>query len=229
MSNQTANIVLEAKGVTKTYGEGATAVEVLRGLDLQVKRGESLAILGQSGSGKSTLLHILSGLDAPSAGSVSVRGTDMRSLNEKTRGDLRNKALGFVYQFHHLLPEFSALENVQMPLSIRGLPPQQSATHAKAMLDAVGLAHRITHRPGELSGGERQRVALARALVTEPDCLLADEPTGNLDSDNANGVFELIMSMQKRLGTALVLVTHDRELAARCDRSLTLKSGMIAT
>jgi lipoprotein-releasing system ATP-binding protein len=222
------NIVLEAKGLGKTYSEGNLSTPVFDNLQLSVRAGETVAIVGASGAGKSTLLHLLGGLDSATSGEVMVAGQIISSLSEKARGDLRNRALGFVYQFHHLLPEFTALENVMMPLLIRGEKVSHAKSEARILLERVGLSHRLHHKPGELSGGERQRSAVARALVTKPACVLGDEPTGNLDEKTAAGVFDLLLELNREQGTALVLVTHDRRLATKLGRTLELTQGKLS-
>ena len=223
-----SNTILACEAVCKNYYDGQLNVQVLDNLTLQVEKGRSIGIVGASGSGKSTLLHILGGLDKPTSGRVSLMGQDLSELSQKQLSGLRNRHLGFVYQFHHLLPEFSALENVMMPLLIGKRPKEQARERALLMLEKVGLKNRVQHRPGELSGGERQRAAIARALVTDPACLLADEPTGNLDRKNALNILDMMMELKQELGTALVVVTHDDEMAARFDRVLNMTDGALS-
>lgn len=229
MNKPMSDIVLRAENLGKTYSEGDLKTPVFANLQLSVKAGETVAIVGASGAGKSTLLHLLGGLDSATSGEVTVAGHAISKLSESARGDLRNKALGFVYQFHHLLPEFTALENVMMPLLIRGIKVSQAKKEAQVLLERVGLSHRLRHKPGELSGGERQRAAVARALVTKPACVLGDEPTGNLDEKTAAGVFDLLLELNREQGTALVLVTHDRRLAKKLGRTLELTQGQLST
>lgn len=225
MSEKIEELVLSCRKLTKIFQQGHTPIPVLSGVSLDVRSGETLAIVGASGSGKSTLLHLLGGLDTPTSGEVMLMGQEFSHQGEAARGDWRNQHLGFVYQFHHLLPEFSALENVALPLMIRRENREKALARAAATLEAMGLGHRLEHQPGELSGGERQRAAIARALVTEPACILADEPTGNLDRHTADGVFDLLMGRVDSGHTSLIIVTHDRSLAARADRILSLEDG----
>jgi lipoprotein-releasing system ATP-binding protein len=227
MTEPQSDSVLRATSVYRSFNEAGSRLEVLSGLELSVLRGERLAIVGASGSGKTTLLQIMGGLDQPTSGKVEINGRDIHSLPEHERGQLRNRTVGFVYQFHHLLPEFSALENVAMPLLLRRMPVSEASNQARALLERVGLGDRLKHRPAQLSGGERQRAAVARALVTRPRLVLADEPTGNLDGRNAAQVFELMLELNREFGTSLVVVTHDPRLAARMDRVLELSNGKL--
>lgn len=224
MNNQT---ILSCENVVKTYQDGNLHVEVLKNLNFSINASESIAIVGQSGSGKSTLLHLLGGLDQPSSGTINLMGNDITKINAQKLGLLRNRHLGFVYQFHHLLPEFSAIENVMMPLLIAKKSKSEAYKEACEMLEKVGLKERLQHRPGELSGGERQRAAIARALVSRPDCLLADEPTGNLDKTNASNIFKLMLSLKNEFGTAIVVVTHDDDLARHFDKTLKMDDGVL--
>ncbi|RKZ89437.1 MAG: lipoprotein-releasing ABC transporter ATP-binding protein LolD [Gammaproteobacteria bacterium] len=223
----TNSIVIECKHLAKHFSDGTLEAKVLNDINLTVEKGSRIAIVGSSGSGKSTLLHLLGGLDTPSSGKVEIHGQDINSMSVNSLSKLRNQSLGFVYQFHHLLPEFTALENVAIPLVIGGQQPKSALQQAEELLTKVGLYHRIAHKPGELSGGERQRAALARALITQPDCLLADEPTGNLDHHTAQDIFDLILELNESLGTALVIVTHDTNLASQMDNTLTLIDGTL--
>nr|HAT8714794.1 lipoprotein-releasing ABC transporter ATP-binding protein LolD [Legionella jordanis] len=223
-----SNAILNCENLNKTYRDGHTSVEVLKDISLSVQKGDRIAIVGPSGSGKSTLLHLLGGLDKPSTGKVSLDNHDWQSLSEKRRCELRNRHLGFIYQFHHLLPELTAWENVSMPLLLGGCSIAEARIRAKTILEEVGLAQRLNHKPSQLSGGERQRVAIARALVHQPHCVLADEPTGNLDHATALKVFDLMLSLNEKQNTALVIVTHDRQIAEKMDKILTIQNGLLA-
>ncbi len=221
------DVVLRASAVSKCFWQGKTEIRVLKKIELEVKRGEQIAIVGSSGTGKSTLLHLLAGLDAPTSGSIELNGLNLSSLNEAERGKLRNETLGFVYQFHHLLPEFTALENVMMPLLVRRSKTERVRLEAKGLLDKVGLSHRINHKPGELSGGERQRAAIARALIIKPLCLLADEPTGNIDRQNAQAVQDLMVDLDRDMQVSLIVATHDMQLATSMNRVYQLENGVL--
>ncbi len=223
------SLVLQCRQISRSFDDGSSRVDVLRGVDISLDRGEKVAIVGASGSGKSTLLHLMGGLDQPTTGSVEVEGVDLASLSENRRSRMRNRTLGFIYQFHHLLPEFTALENVSMPLLIRRIPRAEAEQRAAEILQRVGLGHRLDHRPPTLSGGERQRAAVARALVTRPQAVLADEPTGNLDRESAEQVYDLMLELNQEAGTSLVLVTHDQELASRMDRVMQLVDGALVS
>ncbi|CAM2914000.1 outer membrane-specific lipoprotein transporter subunit; ATP-binding component of ABC superfamily [Legionella steigerwaltii] len=223
-----SDVILNATKLCKSYNDGASKVDVLRGIDLSIAKGERLAIIGPSGSGKSTLLHLMGGLDKPTSGDVLIRDVNWQKVNEKQRCRLRNQGLGFIYQFHHLLPEFTALENVSMPLLLADISVKDATAEASKMLDDVGLKERKTHKPAQLSGGERQRVAIARALVHQPYCVLADEPTGNLDQATATKVFDLMLGLNRKMNTALVIVTHDQQLAKQMDRVLVLGEGVLS-
>lgn len=221
-------VVIEANNISKTFGDAGLSVDVLQGIDLRVAASSSASIIGASGSGKSTLLHILGGLEKPDTGEVIVSGQHLSTMNERQRGDIRNRSLGFIYQFHHLLAEFSALENVAMPLFIRGIDKEQAYAEAELALRQVGLSKRVQHRPAELSGGERQRTAIARATVTRPQCILADEPTGNLDRKTADGVFDVLLSLKEQYQTSLIIVTHDNQLAERTECQFLLENGQLS-
>ncbi|KTC82546.1 lipoprotein-releasing ABC transporter ATP-binding protein LolD [Legionella cherrii] len=223
-----SDVILNATNLCKSYNDGASKVDVLRGVDLSIAKGERLAIIGPSGSGKSTLLHLMGGLDKPTTGDVLIKDVNWQKVNEKQRCRLRNQGLGFIYQFHHLLPEFTALENVAMPLLLANISVKDATAEASKMLDDVGLKERKTHKPAQLSGGERQRVAIARALVHQPYCVLADEPTGNLDQTTATKVFDLMLELNRKMNTALVIVTHDQQLAKQMDRVLVLGDGLLS-
>ncbi len=222
-----SRVVLECRNLVRTFDDGASRVEVLKGVDLEINAGERIAIVGSSGSGKSTLLHCLGGLDLPNSGEIRMSGKDLAQLGEKERGELRNSEMGFIYQFHHLLPEFSALENTAMPLLLGGVDVATAKVRAGVILEKVGLAHRLTHKPSELSGGERQRAAIARALINNPTCVFADEPTGNLDRHTAEQVYELMLELNREQETSFVVVTHDLDIAKRMDRILHLDNGLL--